>query len=86
MVLHPFTLTRHAGTLLVLLVLVTGCSNGPDRIVGAECTTDEDCAERCLTGVAEGFCTVECTEHTDCPSGTTCADFDSEEVWVCLDN
>lgn len=93
------------------------CSADVDTTVGAECTEDEDCDEQCLAGVAGGFCTISCTDHSECPSGTACTDsqggvclftcaddedciallgeeygcedetdFDSQEVWVCLDD
>jgi hypothetical protein len=43
--------------------------------VGAECTTNEDCAETAPTCLAfkGGYCGVDdCTADADCPSGSAC--------------
>ncbi|HEX4423545.1 MAG TPA: hypothetical protein VH165_36800 [Kofleriaceae bacterium] len=73
-----------AGAVLAGAVLA-GCeSNAVSRAVGARCDTSDDCDERCLSSGADypgGFCTVSCSDRTDCPSDTTCADV---EGGVCL--
>jgi hypothetical protein len=58
---------------------------GPEsRTVGAACTTNADCAERCLTDDRHfpgGLCTVACTNDAGCPAGSVCL---AEEGGLCV--
>jgi hypothetical protein len=56
-----------------LLATLAGCS----PVVHADCSSDDDCAKRCVTGDRElpgGLCTLSCDHNDDCPSGTYCID------------
>ena len=63
---------------LCLLVLAAcGRSSGDiDSYIGATCTTNSQCADRCYTGgnFPMGFCSIPCNSDRDCPSDTVCAD------------
>ncbi len=65
---------KHLVMAAMLLSFLAACGQNVDRTVGAECTSNDDCEEICLDGQASGFCTLSCTRHADCPSGTVCAD------------
>jgi hypothetical protein len=61
--------------------LLGGCGRrdeaiGPDGyLVGGLCSTDRDCAHRCLRDNSHypgGMCTVSCRADADCPAGTSC--------------
>lgn len=62
---------------LVVLVLAA-CgphvgSQGTD--VGAQCTSNSQCSQTCLTGndhYPGGMCTMLCTSDVQCPKGSTC--------------
>ena len=63
---------------LVLLAFVVAGCGGSDvsRSVGARCERTSDCADRCLGpsgDYPEGFCTVDCTSHTECGVEGYCA-------------
>ncbi|MBN2358124.1 MAG: hypothetical protein JXR83_01640 [Deltaproteobacteria bacterium] len=65
---------RYAILLLTALALaLAGC----EPIVHAGCSSDSDCAKRCVTGDRElpgGLCTQTCSHNEDCPGGTFCID------------
>ena len=59
-------------------------SSDVSRAVGARCSVNSECDQRCLppgTDYPNGFCTTACTSRNDCPNGTTCAD---REGGICL--
>ena len=61
--------------LAALAVLALGCeSSDVSRAIGARCSSDRECDERCLTGsdFPDGFCSLSCDEDGDCPSDTRC--------------
>lgn len=56
-----------------------GGSVGPNgHVVGAQCASDRDCANRCaLDGdFGNGMCTRFCAIDADCPSGSVCVSTD----------
>lgn len=58
---------------------------GPDSAaVGAACTADTQCRQRCLVDDRHfpgGMCTLACANDGDCPSGSACI---AEEGGVCV--
>jgi serine protease len=70
---------------LVLAFALAACtSHGAiDEVIGAGCTKDTDCANRCYTGPGfpGGFCSESCTSDADCPGDAVCA---TENGGVCL--
>jgi len=62
------------GTLLCLVL--AGCrDSAEDDVVGARCTQATDCRFMCempSNQFPDGFCTVHCTDDTQCPHGTVC--------------
>jgi hypothetical protein len=71
-------LTLHAA---VLLLCVAGLSCGDvvagptSTSVGAACTMDSDCTNRCLADDSRfpgGACTISCETDANCPSGSVC--------------
>ncbi len=64
---------------LVGLVLLVGCGGDQiDSFIGAECTRDSQCEERCFQGgnYPGGFCSIACASDNDCPSDTVCIEHD----------
>ena len=66
--------------LICLLLVVVGCgrdSGDIDEFIGATCTGDSQCDERCYQDGGDfpgGFCSVACNSNLDCPSDTACVD------------
>lgn len=59
-------------------------SSDVSRAVGARCSVNSECDQRCLppgTDYPGGFCTSACNGRSDCPTGATCAD---REGGICL--
>lgn len=61
------------------LAFAAGCSGvGPGgRTIGAACSTDRDCTNRCVTGDRHypgGICSLSCTSDAQCPAGSACID------------
>jgi hypothetical protein len=69
----------------VVLAACAGHGAGSiDEVVGAGCSVDSQCADRCYTGNADfpgGFCSRPCTSDADCPGDTVCA---TKAGGVCL--
>lgn len=39
------------------------------------CTKDEQCpGGRCIAGIGDSLCTMDCAAQADCPDGTVCTD------------
>jgi len=62
---------------VVLALFAAGCgpsAGANSRAVGAQCTSDQDCNNRCITDdrFGGGMCTVSCTTDQDCPDGAAC--------------
>ena len=74
-----------AKTLALWGALFAACQHSDvSRQIGARCDRSADCDERCLVPSADypgGFCTISCSDRSECPSDTTCAD---REGGVCL--
>lgn len=70
---------------LLGFVLLVGCGGDQiDTVVGAECTRDSQCDDRCLQDSKDypgGFCTLSCASDNDCPSDTVCIE---KSGGVCL--
>jgi len=70
---------KRIGSVLVLVMLVCGCSYDRDELVcdtDAECPAKEACfARRCSP--------VECKVDGDCPAGDECSDYNCEAVTGC---
>lgn len=65
--------------LVALCVLVFAACGGRDpgdidEVIGAACTSDRNCAERCYLGgeFPDGFCSLPCRSDNDCPIDTYC--------------
>lgn len=70
-----FGRTIRLAALAVIAVIALGCqSSDVTRAIGARCSSDHECDERCLTGddFPDGFCSVSCDNDGDCPSDTRC--------------
>jgi len=69
-------------TFAALLALAACQSSDVSRVLGAECTTNEDCSEKCLDTASwpDGFCTTICDDDSQCPNGARCI---SEDGGVC---
>jgi len=55
-----------------------------DDVIGAACTRDDDCAERCFidpNDLPQGFCSVRCVSDNDCPDDTYCM---AENEGICM--
>ncbi len=79
--------------LCLALASVTACGIASDvsRDVGARCESRDDCNDRCLPPTGQespaGFCTLQCVDDGDCPSGTACIDFEGGVcLFTCTDN
>ena len=75
---------RCALALVAGLVAVVGCSSyDVSRTIGARCSLDVQCDERCLsTGEwPGGFCTTSCDTNANCAEGSTCI---AEQGGVCV--
>ena len=77
--MHLKSLVRIFGLAAASLLLGTAaCGDETEaqrKGVGAECTTDEDCAETAPTCLdfKGGYCGVDaCTADSECPSGSAC--------------
>ena len=69
---------------VIVAALLAACSGSDvSRDVGARCTLDHECNERCLSTGAwpGGFCTLSCDTDNDCPHGTACI---AEQGGVCV--
>jgi hypothetical protein len=58
-----------------LIVSACGGGVGPGgRLVGGQCSTDNDCVKRCVRNRSfpGGLCSLSCNSERDCPGGTTC--------------
>jgi hypothetical protein len=62
----------------IAIVLVISACHGTDvdRTIGATCTANADCDQRCLIDPhwPGGFCTISCDSNSGCSSGTACID------------
>ncbi|MBL9020243.1 MAG: hypothetical protein JNL83_39020 [Myxococcales bacterium] len=71
--------------LVLGLVMLVGCGGGQiDSYIGAACSRDAECDERCYLDSRDypgGFCSISCESDRDCPSDTVCIDKDGG---VCL--
>jgi len=48
-----------------------------DKFIGAACTRDADCDDRCYVNsntFPGGFCSVACSSNNDCPGDAVCVD------------
>lgn len=70
------------------VLVLAGCgghgTGDIDDVVGAACTSDRDCADRCYLDVQDypgGFCSIACQSDRDCPVDTYCI---AEDGGVCL--
>ena len=65
---------------VAIVVLLAACqSSDVSRDVGAECTSNAECNDKCEAPSADwpnGFCTVLCDSDADCDNGTRCIDED----------
>ena len=70
---------------LLAVALVVGCHSGHDlgiidTTIGAACSSDRDCSDRCYLDNNDhfpgGLCSVPCSSDRDCPVDTACIDFD----------
>lgn len=59
---------------MLILVAACGGDDGVSRELGARCTLDDQCDERCLSGGdwPDGFCSISCDSDTVCPTGALC--------------
>lgn len=68
-----------------MLVFLVACGHHGDidSYIGAACTRDSQCDERCYMGPAfpGGFCSIGCVSDRDCPSDAVCTD---KEGGVCM--
>ena len=68
--------------LLFGLVLLAGCGRDYgdiDSFIGAACTRDSQCDERCYQDADDypgGFCSISCDTDNDCPGDTVCINKD----------
>jgi hypothetical protein len=66
--------------LALSLMFLVACGRSPgdiDTYIGAACTRDSQCDDRCYLDSGTfpgGFCSVPCTRDADCPSDTVCTD------------
>jgi hypothetical protein len=73
---------RFALALCLALTPLAACGSNHDDgyagagVVGAACSHNSDCAERCVGGkdYPGGMCTVSCSRDDQCPAGTMCID------------
>lgn len=76
---------RNVLVAFITCVALAACSDeGVSRAVGARCDQSADCEERCLTSsndYPDGFCSLDCSSSSQCPSDAECADKDGG---VCL--
>lgn len=70
-------------TLLTFLPLAACGGDDLDAAVGATCSDDRECEERCMRGddYPGGFCTLSCRDDRDCANGAICVD---RENGICL--
>ena len=69
--------------MIVVLALAACSGSDVSRSLGARCTSDSDCAQRCMLPSGDwpgGFCTVSCRGDSDCPEGGVCIDQLAGEV------
>jgi len=71
----PTPFTRLVVVVVAALALVVACSSGPPSLIGATCSTDQDCSSLTVgnqTGQCTGsmFCTHPCSFNTDCGCAT----------------
>jgi len=69
---------RQIAIVLVLLVSACGHDSGDiDELVGASCTSNGQCDERCYPDGNDfpgGFCSIPCDSDSDCTPDTYCID------------
>ncbi len=78
---------------LIAVVFLIGCNSGHrlgqiDPEIGASCSSDRDCQDRCFVGgdFPGGFCTLTCASDRDCPSDTFCMDVQGGAcMYICPD-
>jgi hypothetical protein len=80
---------------IFLIAFLFACDNDADEIgVGAQCTTDDECAETdppivCLRTFKGGYCGLSaCTANLDCPDGSFCVQHDDRQNYcfrACID-
>jgi hypothetical protein len=70
----------------LLVIVLAGCkeADGISRDLGAACSSQLDCTDRCLPSPRwpNGFCSLACDTADDCPVGADCAP--TAEGRVCL--
>ena len=64
---------------VLIAVLLVGCNDGHrldqiDPTIGATCSSDRDCADRCYLGgdFPGGFCSLTCASDRDCSTDAFC--------------
>lgn len=76
----------------LVLVLLTACGGGRDvdRLLGARCSVDSDCEERCLgpnDDFPDGLCSFQCDVNADCPSDAWCVETNGGVcLYDCIDD
>lgn len=83
------SITRMAlGLGALALSALAACGGANEEGVGAQCVSNDDCAEeqQCLTAFKGGYCGVQgCASSDDCPSGSTCVTHDDGVNYCFLD-
>jgi hypothetical protein len=66
----------------IAIALAACADSDVSRELGAECSKDRDCTDRCAVGDAwpDGMCTAGCASDADCPDGTACL---AEQMGIC---
>ena len=60
-----------------VLALAACQSSDVSRALGARCTSNADCDQKCMVPSGDwpgGFCTLVCQHDSDCPDGAHCID------------
>ncbi len=66
--------TRLAALLCCMTTLALMACGSPARDIGAACSDDRDCTDRCIEDYPGGMCTLSCRDDRDCPPDAACAD------------